>query len=65
MRGRRRIEAGRHRRAAVLADAIVVDRELVLRADLPDEAHLRAVDALRIDADSVRGGAESRAGPMP
>ena len=50
LRGRRRIEPGRHRRAAVLADAIVVDRELGLLADLPDDPRLRAVDVLRIDA---------------
>ena len=46
----RRIEAGGHRRAAVLQQAVVVDGELVLRAHLPGDARLHALDALRIDA---------------
>ncbi len=48
LRGGCRIEPGCHRRAAILADPIVIDGQFVLRADLPDEARLRARDALRI-----------------
>ncbi len=44
-----RIEAGGHGRSAVLQETIVVDRELVLRAHLPGDARLEALDALRID----------------
>ena len=45
-----RVESGGHRGAAILQEAIVVDRQLVLRAHLPRHARLEAADALRIDA---------------
>ena len=48
------------------SEAIVVDRQLVLRADLPDDARLHAADALRIDALlAARQSAPTSASPCP
>ena len=47
-----RVVAGVHAVAAGLVDLVVVDRELVLRRDLPGEAQQRALDALVVDARS-------------
>src|SRR5262249_29013200 len=50
LRRRRWIEAGHHRRSAILQNPVVVGRQLRLLVDLPDDARLEAVDALLVHA---------------